>query len=415
MADKTWPLSLFQRTLVFHPHSRFRTSGLWFTINAIVDITGPFDHRVLRAAVDELIRRHELLRTTIIDGVQVVAPRVAGVVEVADEVEIHVPVPSTNPCPLVVRVTRLDADRHALSLHLHHFMGDPATMWAILTELGALYTAEVGRGPVPPPPSAQFGEYAQYEVDLERAGRAEAERWWLNSVGGAKFGSVREHRVGDPFASREQLLGSEATAAVERSARRHRSTVMSELLAALACAMRPHVSENDLLYRTIFSRRDRPEWQRMLGPCVVQSYVPVPGPPERLTAEYSRAVREVVLTCHRHSRFDLATVDEMAPGAASTFFVYIPLAKPSQVVFGPATGVVVESAGPKDLAPATGLGFRTRPQDGRLFGHVSGPGTGWTLPLVREVWRSLPGLVDERRGSGQPDEAEPGQGRRAVR
>jgi hypothetical protein len=113
-----------------------------------------------------------------------------------------------------------------------------------------------------------------------------------------------------------------------------------------------------------------------------------------------------VLTCHRHSRFDLATVDEMAAGAASTFFVYIPLARPSQVAFGPATGVVVESAGPKDLAPAGGLGFRTRPQDGRLLGHVSGPGTGWTLPLVRDMWRSLPGLVAE---------AEPGQGRRAVR
>jgi hypothetical protein len=94
----------------------------------------------------------------------------------------------------------------------------------------------------------------------------------------------------------------------------------------------------------------------------------------------------------------------MAPGVASTFFVYIPLASP-QVVFGAATGVVVESAGPKDFAPAGGLGFRTRPQDGRLFGHVSGPGTGWTLPLVREMWRSLPGLVDE---------AEPGQVR-AVR
>lgn len=394
MAEKTWPLSLFQRTLVFHPHSRFRTSGLYFTINAIVEITGPFDHQVLRAALNELIRRHELLRTTIINGVQVVATQVDGVVEVANEVEIHVPVPSTNPCPLVVRVTPLDADRHALSLHLHHFMGDPATIWAILTELGALYTAELGRGPVPALPSAQFGEYAQYEVDLEQAGREEAERWWLNSVGSGRFSSVLEHRVDDPFACREQLLGSEATAAVERSARRHRSTVMSELLAALACAMRPHVSEGNFLYRTIFSRRDRPEWQRMLGPCVVQSYVPVPDPPERLTAAYSRAVREVVLTCHRHSRFDLATVDEMAPSATSTFFVYIPLARPSQVMFGPATGVVVESAGPKDVAPASGLGFRTRPQDGRLFGHVSGPGTGWTLPLVREVWRSLPGLVD---------------------
>ena len=394
MAEKTWPLSLFQRTLVFHPHSRFRTSGVYFTINAVVEITGPFDHQVLRAALNELIRRHELLRTTIIDGVQVVATQVDGVVEVANEVEIHVPVPSTNPCPLVVRVTPLDADRHALSLHLHHFVGDPATLWAILTELGALYTAEVGRGPTPPLPSAQFGEYAQYEVDLEQAGRGEAERWWLNSVGSGRFSSVLEHKIGDAFACREQLLDSEATAAVERSARRHRSTVMSELLAALACAMRPHVSEGNFLYRTIFSRRDRPEWQRMLGPCVVQSYVPVPEPPERLTTAYSRAVREVVLTCHRHSRFDLATVDEMAPGATSTFFVYIPLARPSQVMFGPATGVVVESAGPKDVAPASGLGFRTRPQDGRLFGHVSGPGTGWTLPLVREVWRSLPGLVD---------------------
>lgn len=394
MADKTWPLSLFQRTLVFHPHSRFWTSGLWFTLNAIVDITGPFDHHVLCAALDELIRRHELLRTRIIDGLQVVAPRVAGVVEFSDEVEIHVPVPTTNPSPLVVRVTRLDADKHALSLHLHHFMGDPATLWAILTELGALYTAELGRGPIPPPPSAQFGEYAQYEVDLEQAGRAEAEQWWQNSVGSAKFGAVREHKVSDPFATRERLLDSEATTAVERSARRHRSTLLSELLAGLACAMRPHVSEGDLLYRTIFGRRDRPEWQRMLGACVVQSYVPLPGPPERLTAEYSRAVREVVLASHRHSRFDLGAADELARGATSTFFVYIPLTWPSRVTFGPATGAVVEAAGPKDLAPAGGLGFRVRPQDGCLFGHVSGPGTGWTLPVVREVWRSLPALLE---------------------
>jgi hypothetical protein len=394
MADKTWPLSLFQRTLVFHPHSRFWTSGLWFTLNAIVEITGPFDHRVLRAALDELIRRHELLRTRIIDGLQVVAPSVAGVLELTDEVEIHVPVPTTNPSPLVVRLTRLDADKHALSLHLHHFMGDPATLWAILTELGALYTAELGRAPKLPAPSAQYGEYAQYEVDLEQAGRAEAEQWWRNSLGNATFGAVREHKVDDPFATREQLLDAEATTAVERSARRHRSTLLSELLAGLACSMRPHIGEGDLLYRTIFTRRDRPEWQRMLGACVVQSYIPLPRPPERLTAEYSRAVRERVLASHRYSRFDLAAADALARGAASTFLVYIPLTWPSRVTFGPATGAVVDAAGPKDLAPAGGLGFRVRPQDGCLFGHVSGPGTGWTLPVVREVWRSLPALLE---------------------
>ena len=76
----------------------------------------------------------------------------------------------------------------------------------------------------------------------------------------------------------------------------------------------------------------------MLGPCLVQSYVPVPGPPERLTAEYSRAVRDLVLTCHRHSRFDLATVDEDGAWAqaVSTFFQYIPLARPvSGGAFGP--------------------------------------------------------------------------------
>jgi hypothetical protein len=398
--DTIWPTSPWQRYALATRRTRPNANwSPWFTVNAVVELRGPFDRAVFAAALDELLRRHELLRTRLGDNgrepVQVVAPQVAGTVELldADDITAHAPVSADALSPLVVRLARRGPRDHVLSLHIHHLLGDPATLWTILAELASLYSAALG-GDSPPPPSAQYGEYSQYEA-TQTGGALDAatRRWWASAVGEGRFGTVRSGSPGTPFAFREQVMTADEFAAAQRLSGAHRGTTFVTLLAALSCAMRPHVTDGDLMFLTIFGKRDRPEWQRMLGPCIVASYLPVPSPPEQLTAPYSHAVRDAVLACYRHCRLDANDVSTMNPffddpTTIVPFFEYVPHSRPTDVRFGPAIAHVVDAAGPKDLGKARFLGLRTRTNsEGALVAHLSANGEGWTEPVTRGLWR----------------------------
>jgi hypothetical protein len=60
------PLAVWQRFALTLDDSRpgFAT-GPWFTMNAVVDIRGPLDVRRLDQAVQDLVDRHDLLRTRV--------------------------------------------------------------------------------------------------------------------------------------------------------------------------------------------------------------------------------------------------------------------------------------------------------------------------------------------------------------
>ncbi|MFI9380684.1 condensation domain-containing protein [Kutzneria sp. NPDC052558] len=392
----TWPLSIWQRQCMTDEQVR---PGVFtdphFTINAVVELDLPLDLVVLQRALDELLGRHELLRTRFTEDAQVVSPQVDGVIEQVDEVALHFPVPADAPSPLVLTVAG-----NMLSLHLHHLACDPPTVWAALTELAALYTAELG-GPAVPPPSAQFGEYVAHELEQERLGVDAARAWWESSLGGKRFARVRPDAGANGFEYRDELLSADDYASLERLARNHRGATFTTMFAALACAMGPRMDSGDLIFSTVFRKRDRPQWQRMLGPCFAPTFVAIPEPPAHLTADYSRAVRDVLLKSQRHNRFDLIELRGLSPDMAEattlrTFFELIPAERPVGLAFGPATGRVVNAAGPI-MQMKTRMSVRARnTEDGSVVGHVSGGPDGWQESTARQIWRDVGEIV--RRG-----------------
>nr|WTA70860.1 condensation domain-containing protein [Micromonospora sp. NBC_00855] len=403
----TWPASLWQRFALTLDRARpGAILGPGFTMNTVLRIRGPLRLTVLAAAVDELVRRHDVLRTRLaLDGaepLQVVTPQVTGLLEVLEGPDVpepdgwtHAPVASDRSTPMRVRVAQVDVDEHILALHLHHLMADPVTLWTVVDELAALYGSALGGAP-PPAPGASYGQYASAEADQARTGWQAAHDWWSGTVGAARFAAVRDGERGAPFAYRAACLGPAETAAVESLSRRTRGTPFVTLLAATACAMAPHLGAGDtLLINTLFTKRDRPQWQRSLGPCIVPAYLPLPRPPARLDGTYVRRVRDVVLGCQRHVRFPIGSVDVMHPyltdsASVIPFFEYLPRAWPAPVAFGPATGVVVAAAGPVDSGLAGALGIRVRTtDDDSLAGHFSGDGVGWTRDRTAEVVRNL--------------------------
>ncbi|NUT52344.1 MAG: hypothetical protein HOV94_34375, partial [Saccharothrix sp.] len=178
----TWPASLWQRfALTLDVDRPGMATGPWFTVNAVLRVEGDFDPGVLVAAAHDLVARHDVLRSRLDPeaGVQVVEDVVRPDVEVLTDVPAelpHHPVPSTARSPLVLRVVRVSPREHVLSAHLHHLMADPATLWRVLHDLGALYSARCGAAE-PAPPTGQYGEYATAEAELVRAQHADAARW----------------------------------------------------------------------------------------------------------------------------------------------------------------------------------------------------------------------------------------------
>ncbi|WP_405061097.1 condensation domain-containing protein [Kribbella sp. NBC_01505] len=360
------PTSLWQ-TFALHLDSQRPgfARGPWFTMNAVLELDGALDHSALATAFDELQRRHDVLRTEITDG-QLVHPQPTAELELVDAVETHAEVPLAAPVRL-----RLAGNR--LALHLHHMIADPVTLWTTLDELARLYS-----DPDTPPPAAQYADYTLNEAALVEQQRGPASDWWQARIANAKPCPQPPAQPAKQFAYREQLLSSTELAAVDQRTLRQRSTPLVTLLAALATGMTPYVGTGDtLVFNTLFSKRDRPQWQRVLGPCIVPSALAIP-----LEADIP-AVRDAVVGCSRYARFPV--LEAQVP-ARSPFFEYVPQAWPSGYDFGPVRAEVAAVAGPKDTGLADILGIRLRPtMDNALTGHFSGDGTDWTEPLVSQL------------------------------
>ncbi|WP_186763331.1 condensation domain-containing protein [Lentzea tibetensis] len=398
---RTWPASLLQRSVLWLDRSRpGLLTGPWFTMNAVVRFDGALDLQLLRAAAEDLLARHELLRTRLDGPVQVVEDVVEPDFSVVDDVLgpaewLHTPVSSSAHTPLKLRFSPRE---RLLSLHVHHLLSDASTLWRVLDDLAALYSARCGAA-APAAPTGQYGEFAVYEADLMRSGYAEAQAWWCRALGDVRFASPAQSS--EPFASRRVVL-PDATL-LESRARAQRSSPFALLLALLTDAMAGHVSAGDHLpFATVFLRRDHPRWRTMIGPCLVPVNLAVPLD----ACADLRLVNEHVIGAQRYSRFPWWETMRMnphyaQPGGFPPFVELVPQLRPGTVSFGPVSATVVDAAGPPDSVRTENLGLRFRSAvDGALVTHMSGNGNGWARHVVDDVLDALPGRVQEL-GSGQ--------------
>lgn len=179
--DGHLPLSFSQERLWFlqelHPGIRA------YQFQATIELTGMLDRDALARALNEIVRRHEIYRTTFTgspDGPQQVVhppfpvelplddvsgapdPDAAARELIAGTVAAKILV---DRLPLVFwRLLRVTADRHIL-LHMeHHMIHDGWAFNVFVSELRALYAADVTGGPSPlPEPEVQFADFAAWQ------------------------------------------------------------------------------------------------------------------------------------------------------------------------------------------------------------------------------------------------------------
>src|SRR5262249_32168771 len=150
-----------------------------------VRLRGALDVDALHESLNEIVRRHEILRTTIqtVDGrpLPVVAPaqaialpRVDLSVLAADEQagearrlateEAQRPFDLTRGPLLRALLLRLGSDEHLVIVTMHHIVADGWSMGVLLDEIAELYPAfAAGRGSPLPELPIQYADYAHWQ------------------------------------------------------------------------------------------------------------------------------------------------------------------------------------------------------------------------------------------------------------
>ncbi|RYZ35011.1 MAG: amino acid adenylation domain-containing protein, partial [Myxococcaceae bacterium] len=177
------PLSFAQQRLWFL--DQLQPGSAFYNLPAAVRLSGPLDVEALRRTFDELVRRHESLRTSfpVRDGqpMQVVVPAAHSILESEDLAALPVAEreadaqrraqwESQRPFDLAqgplfrAKLLRLSATEHVLVLVMHHTISDGWSMGVLVKELGALYGAftQGHASPLPELP-VQYADYATWQ------------------------------------------------------------------------------------------------------------------------------------------------------------------------------------------------------------------------------------------------------------
>ncbi|HEY0553754.1 MAG TPA: amino acid adenylation domain-containing protein, partial [Thermoanaerobaculia bacterium] len=288
------PLSFAQQRLWFLDELAGGESP-FYNIAAALSLTGRLDGPALEWALDEIVRRHEALRTTFRKGpegkpVQVLNPHRPFQVPLADlrglppavratealrQARLGIARPfSLSRGPLFrVELLRVEDEQHALLLSMHHIVSDGWSLEVLVRELAALYAAFAAGLPSPLPElPVQYDDFARWQRRWLGGAPLDGQlAYWRRQLEGVPLvfelpadrprpavqtydgGTVLVH-LPAPLAERLQALS-----------RAHRVTLFMALLAAFATLLERHTGRRDILLGTPIANRNRAETAGLIG------------------------------------------------------------------------------------------------------------------------------------------------------
>ncbi|MGK3987805.1 amino acid adenylation domain-containing protein [Sorangium sp. So ce136] len=336
------PLSFSQQRLWFL--SQLEGPSATYNMGGALRLRGPLDARALGRALDEIVQRHEVVRTRFVakDGmpVQIVAPTVGydreevsleALPEQEQEIEVlrraaeHLQRPFDLAEDTLLRTTllRLGPDAHVLLLSVHHIVADGWSIAVFFRELCALYEAHAkGRPAALPPLPFQYADYASWQRRwLTREQLAPALAHWRARLkdppAPLDLPSDRPRPPAQTFRGRKLRfhLDRALQGALSGLCRETGATLFMVLLSAFAAVLSRYGRTLDLVIGSPVANRPRKELEQLIGLFVNTLALRVDLGGRPTGRELIARVREACLAdfAHKDLPFELL-VEELKPG-----------------------------------------------------------------------------------------------------
>ncbi|HKY31334.1 MAG TPA: amino acid adenylation domain-containing protein [Candidatus Polarisedimenticolia bacterium] len=342
-----------RETMAFFPAS-LDQERLWFidqmepgnpayNIHTATRMIGPMDRERMRRAINLVVARHEVLRTTlpVRDGrpVQVVAPVLELDLPVIDLQ--HLPPDRREEAahraavdnaavrfdmergPLVrVALARLAPEDHVLMICMQHAITDRWSFDVFENEVARLYAGLRDGRPVElPAPVLQFADFAAWQREELSGERLERHlSYWRERLAGAPlvleippdgprppvqtFGGARAYIVYP-----ESLLLS-----LKQLTQKAGATMFMTMLAALDVLCWKHSGQRDLVIGSAIADRNRPELENVLGYFLNMLLLRATIDPAMTFRQLLAQVKETALGAYAHQDVPFATlVSELKP------------------------------------------------------------------------------------------------------
>ncbi|WP_103513051.1 condensation domain-containing protein [Streptomyces sp. SM13] len=298
--DQRIPLSYNQEFL--RAFDKGETDGAFGERHTLVcgwRVSGEIGLAALQQALDDVVARHEVLRTAVVSdeegGHQVVRPPSPVTLEVHDldagdasrEARAEEFLNELDARPFSVRelphlraaVGRFDATDAVLVLATHHTSTDAWSLQVVMRDLAAAYAARTGGRPAGTAGAVQYQEFARWQHETATSGRIDTNRaYWRERLEGAEITGVtsdrpRDENVPSAYGVHRFVFDAELSERVLKFARATRSTPFMVMAAAYSVLLRERTGTSDIVFPTFSSGRYEERFMDSVGPFF--NFVPI--------------------------------------------------------------------------------------------------------------------------------------------
>ena len=286
-----FPASFAQQRLWFL-HS-LAPSNPFYNISAAIRLSGHLNTSALEQTFNEIVRRHEVLRTTfeMAEGQlnQAIAESAIASIAMVDlrslppterEATARQQAIAQSQCPfdltadLLFRVTlfQLGATDHILLLNLHHIVSDGWSLGVLIRELGTLYTAFSAGKPSPLSDlPLQYADFAHWQRQWLQGEVLESQlSYWRQQLAALPILNLPADRTRPAIqtyhgATQNLELSNSLTASLEAISQREGVTLFMTLLAAFQTLLSRYTGQEDIAVGSPIANRNRAELEQLIG------------------------------------------------------------------------------------------------------------------------------------------------------
>ncbi|UOB81927.1 amino acid adenylation domain-containing protein (plasmid) [Bacillus sp. ZJS3] len=292
------------RTITNNLPLSFAQNRLWFinsltlekgtyNVPMLFDLNGDVDIQALNQSINQVIKRHEILRTHFKDGetvVQVISDSLEIDLPVIDlthlseekrqdriialrQEEVHKPF-DLEVGPLIRSMIVKEAPtKYLFILNLHHIITDGWSSKILINEIASLYTSYVKKveANLPSLP-LQYGDYAVWQRDKLKGSYLNKQiSYWVEKL----KGSIPTLSLPTDYATNQDLkrisktetieLSSEIVKAIRKLSYENNSTSYMTFMAAFKVLLYRYTGQEDLSIGTLLANRNKHEIEHLIG------------------------------------------------------------------------------------------------------------------------------------------------------